>query len=141
MKKAIIGGVFAFVIILTMTGIAPSCKHETLNLSQFDSVCFERDILHIFKNGCSTAGCHTGQGEGMDLSSYTGIRRGITPGSPAQSRVYQAIISAFNQPMPPVHALAESDRILIRIWIEQGAKPTLCPTGSRGYPYEAGGLK
>jgi hypothetical protein len=128
MKKAIIGGLCLVVIFLTMTRIVPSCTHETLNLAQFDTVCFERDILPVFKNGCATTGCHSGQGEGMNLTSYDGIMRGITEGSAAQSRIYQAITTSLNQPMPPGHALAESDRIRIRIWIEQGAKPTNCPS-------------
>jgi len=141
MKKAIIGGLFVIVLILTMTGTVPSCTHETLNLAQFDTVCFERDIMPVFQNGCATKGCHTGQGEGMALNSYDEIMRGITPGSAAQSRIYQAITATLNQPMPLSHALAESDRIRIRIWIEQGAKPTVCPVEPEGNLIEEGGLK
>lgn len=132
-------GAFVIAVILTVTGIAPSCTHDTLNLAQFDTVCFERDILPVFQNGCATTGCHSGQGEGMNLTSYDGIMRGITAGSPSQSRIYQAIITTLNQPMPPSHALAESDRIRIRIWIEQGAKPTKCPVEPGGSILEEGG--
>jgi hypothetical protein len=141
MKKAIIGGLFIVVLILTMTGIVPSCTHETLNLAQFDTVCFERDILPVFKNGCATGVCHSGNGERMNLTTYDGIMRGITPGSAAQSKIYQAIISTLIQPMPRSHALAESDRIRIRIWIEQGAKHTVCPVEPRGILIEEGGLQ
>jgi len=141
MKKAIIGGLFVVVVILTTAGIVPSCTHETLNLAQFDTVCFERDILHVFTNGCATGGCHSGQGEGMDLTTYDGIMRGITRGSAAQSRIYQAITEPLFQPMPPGHALVESDRIRIRIWIEQGAKNTVCTTGANGYVTMKGGLE
>jgi len=141
MKKAIIGGMFVVVLILTMTGIIPSCTHETLNLAQFDTVCFERDVLHVFKNGCATGVCHSGNGEGMDLTTYDEIMKGITPGSAAQSRIYQAIITTLNQPMPPGHALAEPDRIRIRIWIEQGAKHTFCPVEPKGNLIKEGGLK
>ena len=128
MKKAIIGGLFVAVLITATTGIVPSCTHDAVDLSQFDTVCFERDILHVFRNGCATGGCHSGGGEGMDLTSYDGIKRGIPTKSPSQSIIYQAITSTMVQPMPPGHALAESDRILIRIWIEQGAKETKCMT-------------
>ncbi|MFA6127644.1 MAG: hypothetical protein WC699_10090 [Bacteroidales bacterium] len=126
MKRAIIGGLFIVILAVTMTGIIPSCTHETLNLARFDTLCFERDIQHIFTNACTTKNCHSGQGEEMDLTNYEGIKRGITAGSPAQSRIYQAITSSMMEPMPPTHALAESDRILIRIWIEQGAKDIKC---------------
>ena len=141
MKKAIIGGMFIVVLILTMTGIVPSCTHDVLNLTQFDTVCFERDILPVFQNGCATTGCHSGQRGGMNLTSYDGIMSGITPGSAAQSRIYKAITTTLNQPMPPSHALAESDRIRIRIWIEQGAKHTVCPSQPEGYLIEEGGPK
>jgi hypothetical protein len=141
MKKAIIGGLLVIMVVLTMTGIAPSCSHETLNLAQFDTVCFERDIFPVFKNGCATTGCHSGGGEGMTLNTYEGIMRGVTAGSPSQSRVYQAMTSTLNQPMPPSHALAESDRIRIRIWIEQGARQTFCPSEPRIILMEEGGLK
>jgi hypothetical protein len=141
MKKAITGVLPAVVILLTMMGIAPSCTHETANLAQFDTVCFERDILPVFQNGCATTGCHSGGGEGMALNSYSGIMRGITAGSPAQSRIYQAITSTLIQPMPPGNALAEPDRIRIRIWIEQGAAQTVCKPEPGGYPVQEGGLQ
>jgi uncharacterized membrane protein len=141
MKKAIIGGLFVVVIIVTMTGIAPSCKHETLNLAQFDTVCFERDIMPVFQHGCTVGGCHATQGEGMDLTKYDGIKRGIPSKIPSQSSIYQAITSTMNQPMPPGHALAESDRILIRIWIEQGANQTRCLAEPQVSPINKGGRK
>ena len=140
MKKAIIGGLSGLILIFTMTGIIPSCKHDALNLSQFDSVCFERDVLPIFRNGCATTGCHSG-GRGMSLTSYQGIIREVTAGSPAQSRLYQAMTSVLIQPMPPSHALAESDRIKIRIWIEQGAHDSKCPGEPQGATNMEGDLK
>jgi hypothetical protein len=129
MKKAIIGGLFVAIVIFTASGIIPSCTHETLNLAQFDTVCFHRDILPVFQNGCATANCHSGHGEAFALNTYSDIHRRVTPGSPSQSRLYQAITSTLIQPMPPTHALAESDRIRIRIWIEQGANETFCTGG------------
>ena len=141
MKKVITGGLFLAGIILMTTGILPSCKHETLNLAQFDSICFKRDIQPVFQQGCATPGCHTGNGESFALKSYPDIKRRVTAGSPATSRLYLAIISAMIQPMPPSHALAESDRIKIRIWIEQGAKETKCATSPEGNLNNEGGLK
>lgn len=135
------GAAFVVVVLITLMDVAPSCTHETLNITQFDSVCFERDILPVFRNGCATKGCHSGGGEAMDLTTYDGILRGISPGSSAQSRIYQAITSTLIQPMPPTHPLAESDRIRIRIWIEQGAKHTLCPPEPQISLTNEGGLK
>jgi len=134
MKKAISGGVFVIVLLLTGTGILPSCTHETLSLSQFDTVCFERDVLTVFQNGCATTSCHDGQGGGgLVLNTYAGIMRGVTAGSSAQSKVYQAITATLVQPMPPSQALSEPDRIRIRLWIDQGAQETTCQPDSIGF--------
>ncbi len=141
MKKTIMEAAFVVVVFITLINVAPSCTHDTLNITQFDTVCFEREILPVFRNGCAIKGCHSGGGEAMDLTSYVEIVRGISPGSPAQSRLYQAITSSLIQPMPPSHPLAESDRIRIRIWIEQGAKNTLCPPEPQISLAKAGGLK
>lgn len=135
------GGLSVIVIILTITRIVPSCTHDTLDLTQFDTVCFEQDILPVFLNGCATTGCHSARGEGMTLNTYEGIMRGITPGSSANSRIYKAITSTLIQPMPPGSPLAESDRIRIRIWIEQGAKQTVCKPETKSYPGGEGGLQ
>ena len=126
MKKAITGGLLAIAVILMTTGVIPSCTHETLNLDQMDTVCFKRDIQPIFINGCATTGCHDGKGEGRALKTYDDIVRRVTPGSPSQSEVYQMITATLVQPMPPTNALAEVDRIRIRMWIEQGAKNDSC---------------
>lgn len=134
-------GVSTAVMLLTMLWTSPSCTHETLNINQFDTICFQRDILPVFTNGCAMAGCHSVNGEGMTLNSYDGILGGITPGSPQKSRIYQAITAKLIQPMPPDHALAENDRIRIRIWIEQGAGDTRCDSVTAGYPDMKGGLK
>jgi len=141
MKKAVIGGAFLLVVIFATTAIIPSCTHEALDLAQFDTICFEKEILPVFQNGCALTGCHGAGGHGLELDTYPGISREVTAGSPAQSRIYQAITANLIQPMPPDHALAESDRIKIRIWIEQGAKNTNCATEPSNKLTNTGGLK
>jgi hypothetical protein len=53
--------------------------------------------------------------------------KGITPFNAQKSKVYQAITGkAFVQLMPPSGALTENERILIRVWIDQGAVKSTC---------------
>jgi hypothetical protein len=136
MKKAIIGGAFLLVVIFTTTSIIPSCTHDALDLARFDTICFEKEILPVFQNGCAIARCHERQ-----FNTYAGISRDVTAGSPSQSRIYQVITANLIQPMPPSHALAESDRIKIRLWIEQGAKNTTCSTEPSNNLTNTGGMK
>jgi hypothetical protein len=126
MKKAILGGLSVVFILLSLTRISPSCTHDNFDPTLYDTVCFQSEILPVFKNGCAVSGCHSSNGEEMDLSDYQGIRAGVMPGNPAQSHIYQHITASLNEPMPPGNPLAEADRIRIRIWIEQGATETKC---------------
>ncbi len=106
-----------------------SCKHEGIPADQFPEICFQDQILPIFQNSC--ASCHGGtHGDaGLDFSNYAGIMKAITPGDADKSKAYKAITSTF-QIMPPNNALPEDKRILIRIWINQGAKETTCSSAN-----------
>jgi len=107
------------------------CRHNGLDVTTLDQVCFERDVLPIFQNSCATTGCHSaGRGRGgYDFSNYASIMKAITPFNSQGSKAYQAITGkAFVQLMPPKGVVSENDRILIRVWIDQGAKNTTCGT-------------
>lgn len=108
-----------------------SCKHEGIPADQFPEICFQDQILPIFQNSC--ASCHGGTHPeaGLDFSTYSGIMKAISPGDADKSKAYQAITSTF-QLMPPNNALPEDKRILIRLWINQGAKETTCTSDNSG---------
>lgn len=123
-------GYLTLLVPLALTAVlvgTNSCKHEGIPADQFPEICFQDQILPIFQNSC--ASCHGGtHGDaGLNFSTYAGIMKAITPGDAAKSRAYQAITSTF-QIMPPNNALPEDKRVLIRLWIEQGAKETTCST-------------
>jgi len=60
---------------------------------------------------------------------YTSILKAVTPYNAEKSVAYQAITGkGFKQLMPPGIPLSENDRILIRVWIDQGAVNTTCTT-------------
>jgi hypothetical protein len=92
-------------------------------------MCFERDILPIFQNNCSMAGCHDGTGESdLRLRSYSEIINGVRPGYAENSAIYRAITGTGEEMMPPVRPLSLDNRTKIRVWIEQGALSTTCPS-------------
>jgi hypothetical protein len=106
-----------------------SCRHDPLIPSNIPAICFEKEVLPIFQNNCAMAGCHDGTGEsGSAYNNYVDISHGVVAGDPNGSRLYQAIIARWGENrMPPNKPLSLENRMIIRLWIEQGANLTLCP--------------
>ena len=103
----------ALLIIITIASWITSCSHKA-DITGLPEVCFERDILPIYINNCAITGCHDGVNT-------------VVPGNPGSSRSYQAIISKWGQnKMPPSQPVSLENRIMIRVWIEQGARQTVC---------------
>jgi mono/diheme cytochrome c family protein len=123
------------ILLLTVFSWFTSCTHVA-NIANVPAVCFTGDVLPIIVNNCAISGCHTGSGREsrMNLTSYTEISGEVVPGNPDGSRLYQAIISKWENLMPPNKPLSLSDRTIIRVWIEQGATNTVCTdtTGTGG---------
>jgi len=105
-----------------------SCKNVGIPADQMPEICFTEQVLPIFQNSCATSGCHDSGGEsGYVFTNYNNIMQAITPGNADKSVAYQAMTSTF-QLMPPSNPLSESNRTIIRLWIEQGATETTCGT-------------
>ena len=100
-------------------------------------MCFQRDILPIFQSNCAKSGCHdvgTRQ-KGFAFVDYDGVLRGIDPGRPDNSEIYEKITedrSDKRMPPPPNTPLTSAQIASIRQWIQEGARNTICPpeTGS-----------
>jgi hypothetical protein len=124
------------IFLVSVPALIFSCRHNA-DISEIPEVCFEGDVLPVFKNICAIAGCHNGSGDSeLILDSYTSISNAVTPGKPYSSAVYKAIISRSGEnKMPPGQPLSLENRTLIRIWIEQGAKLTVCPDDNGGGSY------
>ena len=105
-----------------------SCTHEA-DITDIPEVCFEGDVLPIFANSCAISGCHDGKGEsGLILNNYLDISHAVVPGDPNASKVYKAIIATMGEnKMPPDQPLSLENRTIIRLWIDQGARLTICP--------------
>jgi hypothetical protein len=116
------------IIILTSASWIASCTHDA-KISDLPEICFEGDVLPIFLNSCAISGCHNGQGESdLILNNYAGIRHGVVPGSLNSSSIYKAITTTMGEnKMPPDQPVSLENRTIIALWIQQGAKETLCP--------------
>jgi cytochrome c553 len=96
------------------------------------SLCFERDILPIFRTSCAKSGCHDAASheEGYVLDSYSNIMNsgdddGIVPGDASESEIYEAITEDdIDKRMPryPNPPLSSAQKSLIRRWINEGAQ-------------------
>jgi hypothetical protein len=122
-------------LLLSVFSWFTSCTHVS-NIANIPELCFTSDILPIFTSNCAISGCHDGAGRESHfaLNTYSGIMKDIVPGNPNGSRIYQTIISKWVNMMPPNRPLTMDSRTKIRVWIEQGAKETVCTdtTGTGG---------
>lgn len=130
-RISIIAVFAATILMFTQT----RCRHDDLNAATLTKVCYQTEIGPIFLRSCGTTGCHdSGKKEaGYSFTDYTSVMKAITPFNAQKSKAYKAITGkGFVQLMPPGGALSENERILIRVWIDQGAENTTCTTSGTG---------
>lgn len=119
----------SLLLIFTTVSWITSCTHDA-RINDLPEICFQGDVLPIFANNCAISGCHDGRGGegGGAMNNYSAISRSVSPGNPNGSRIYKAITATWGEnKMPPDQPLSLENRTIIRLWIEQGAKETLCP--------------
>jgi WD40 repeat protein len=140
--------VLSMAILLTVVlGMAPAeekrskkeAEIKVLKLDRTTAVVYEKEIEPILVNKC--AFCHSGNiKEGkLDLSSYDTMMRGgkrgaaIVPGKSSESLLVKLSAKSIRPYMPPrsEDPLTPQELALIKLWIDQGAKP---PTGLRAMP-------
>ena len=95
-----------------------------------DTVCFQTEVLPLYQSYCGSSGCHnTGSAkEGVVLTDYFNIMKGIRAKNPSGSKYYTIIGGS----MPPRNspALTSTQTALILKWINQGALNTVCVGGT-----------
>jgi hypothetical protein len=116
------------IVLFTIMSWISSCRHDTLLPSNTPVICFNSQVLPVFLNNCSIAGCHDGtRGSRSSFNSYTNISNGVVAGNPNGSSLYLTIVAkSGDNLMPPSSPLSLENRTIIRVWIEQGAKQTTC---------------
>ncbi|HVN58487.1 MAG TPA: hypothetical protein VMT63_09340 [Bacteroidales bacterium] len=129
------------VVFVATTGLwVSSCIHDLGLPPGVPAICFDNEVLPIFQNNCAISGCHGSGGRSrFNLTTYTGIMEGITPGNPSQSRFYQAITGNGAGLMPPDNPISMENRTIIRLWILQGAVHTTCSTNPPDTTAQGGG--
>lgn len=95
-----------------------------------DTVYFANEILPMLNSGCAMAGCHDAvtHAEGINLTTYAGIMRIVSPGRASSSKLYAEIIKTGNDrmPPPPLPAFTADKIAKIQQWINQGAVNNVC---------------
>lgn len=99
-----------------------------------DTVYFQQQILPIIVSNCAKSGCHDASShvEGLNLTTYSGIMRIVSPGNPGNSKLYRVIVTSNNgdrMPPPPDPRMPQEQVDLIYKWIQQGAKNNACTGG------------
>lgn len=123
------------VLLVAMTFIFNSCRHDPVGIENLEQVCFETQVLPVFQASCAVSGCHGGGSTegGFDATNYNSIMKLVKPGDPRGSKVYQVISDPMSDElMPPDKPLSAEQRSLIMVWILQGAENTDCTGGNNG---------
>ncbi|MEM9718399.1 MAG: c-type cytochrome domain-containing protein [Bacteroidota bacterium] len=94
-------------------------------------VLFQQQVLPLLESSCAYSTCHDAdfRAGGISMSSYEEIAPQISPGSPEQSLLYQLVTNpdpSQIMPPPPRNQLQDPFINMLRVWIEQGAKNTIC---------------
>ncbi len=113
-----------------------SNRSRTIKIDHKDPVQYEKEIEPILANKCFV--CHTGKevssSAKLDMSTYEKLIKGgkhgppIVAGKAAESHLYKLCSRRMKPNMPPKDEvpLNPNELALIKLWIDQGAKP---PTG------------
>jgi len=143
-KSFLLISIVAFIIMLINV---VSCKHEPIppvippninsnngngNGNGNSGICFSDQILPLIQTYCAYTGCHDGNGEAMNLTTYNNIMNLVQAGNANGSTLYNVIIGGGEEPMPPNNKpqLSTSQVLLIYTWIQQGALNTACACDS-----------
>lgn len=141
---------YSILLVLVILFSLGSCKHEPEEMNTNvipnpndsiingvscdpDSVYFQNDVFPILISGCAKSGCHDAASaeEDVILTSFQSIINTgeIVPGDPSESKLYEAITEndpEKRMPPPPNAPLTTEQILIIRKWIEQGAKNNYC---------------
>jgi hypothetical protein len=108
-----------------------ACPTTTGSTPPVARACFTRDILPVILSRCATTGCHdaASNGEIGSFTTYANIKSAVSPGNPANSRLYNVINNGSGESkMPPASSpqlsVAEIDSI--GKWIGYGALNENC---------------
>ena len=95
-----------------------------------DSVYFANEIFPLISSTCAMSGCHDAitHKDGVDLTSYSNIKKYVVPGNAAGSKLYKVITltNGDRMPPPPMPAWTSDQIAKLAKWINQGAVNNVC---------------
>lgn len=113
---------FQFICILLFSLTA--CEYENIedltpavnfDNCKTDSVSFQADIEPIFRQNCSTSGCHDSGSFNGDFSTYAGIKAGVDDNNKIKQRV------VIRKDMPASAPLPDCEIRKLTAWLDAGA--------------------
>jgi len=124
MRKIIPKSVIFFALII----FTVSCRNDVY----VPGACYNQTIKPLIISNCTGSGCHNTQDHKhrLDLTTYAGLMKIVTPNHPFQSELYSVIRGNGENRMPPDHSLSSNEILLIKSWISLGAMENDCPAGS-----------
>jgi hypothetical protein len=100
-----------------------ACKHETVIPET--PVTYSGDIAPILAGSCQFSGCHGTQNpEELELLTYDDVKRIVKVGNPDNSKLYEVVTARSGEeamPRSPYPTLSDRQKLLIKVWILQGA--------------------
>ena len=93
-------------------------------------ISFQYEILPLVTSGCAMSGCHdeiTAE-EDVVLTNYSNIMKEVEPNNPNGSGLYEYLSAGSDDimPPPPDAPFTQTQKDLIKNWINQGAMNTTC---------------
>jgi hypothetical protein len=120
-------------LIIILALLIPSCTHEPAGIENMDTVCFNTQIQPILQTSCAMTGCHDGTQEGFSGPDYESVMQIVVAGKPRSSKLYTVLSTLYGENMmPPDQPLTKDQRMLIEVWILQGAPNKICTTDTTG---------
>ncbi|MEN9686644.1 MAG: hypothetical protein RLZZ28_2430 [Bacteroidota bacterium] len=122
-----VAGKFADTTGVSIVPFVPGISGKTCSA---DTVYFANYIQPLMNANCAMSGCHDAvtHAEGINLSTYTGIMRIVSPGKAGSSKLYAVIKSTGSNrmPPPPKPAFTADQLAKVQTWINQGALNNVC---------------
>ncbi len=149
--KQFVAGSLLFVVAIAMT-TTTSCVNDpiftdpmdtmppdtipadTSAICDPDTIYFRKDILPIIGSSCGMGFCHNEESRagGIVITSFETLMASeiVVPGDPENSMMYQ-VMSATDlteiMPPSPRGPISDTNILVVKRWIEQGAKNLDCP--------------
>jgi len=112
-----------FVLMIVVATLA-SCRNDVYS----PNGCYNDKIKSIIVSNCTGSGCHNAKDHErrLDLTTYEGVMKIVTPGHPLRSELYKVIRGSGDGRMPPDHSLTSQEILAIKSWIAFGAHNNDC---------------